>query len=432
MVLESTIICVDNSEFMRNGDFLPTRLQAQQDAVGMITQSKLRSNPESNVGLLTLGGLEVLTTLTTDSGKILAKLTAVQPKGDLNLIPGIKIAHLALKHRLGKNHKMRIVAFIGSPVGADEKDLVKLAKKLKKEKVNVDVISFGEVELNQDVLTKFVETVNGRDGSGSNLVAIPPGPHLSDALVSSPILASEDGAGGMAAGGGGGGQGFEFGVDPNEDPELALALRVSMEEQRARQEAQSGGGGAAAAPAAAADAAGAAPAAKAATGTGEIAVATGAGIAGTASGAAGTADDDQLQRALEMSMAVDSDQPVIAAPQPPASAASAASAEPDLSAMTEEEQIAYAMRMSMQESAGGSSDDKMEVDPEAAAATAGKDKKGDDDYEEALNDPAVLQSVLESLPGVDPQSDAVRQVVGAMTSDNSKKDKKDDKDKDKK
>ena len=55
--------------------------------------------------------------------------------------------------------------------------------------VNVDVISFGEVELNQDVLTKFIETVNGRDGSGSNLVAIPPGPHLSDALVSSPILA---------------------------------------------------------------------------------------------------------------------------------------------------------------------------------------------------------------------------------------------------
>ena len=103
--------------------------------MGLITQSKLRSNPESNVGLLTLGGLEVLTTLTTDSGKILAKLTGVQPKGDLNLIPGIKIAHLALKHRLGKNHKMRIVAFVGSPVGADEKDLVKLAKKLKKEKV---------------------------------------------------------------------------------------------------------------------------------------------------------------------------------------------------------------------------------------------------------------------------------------------------------
>ena len=48
---------VDNSEYMRNGDFLPTRLQAQQDAVGIIAQSKLRSNPESNVGLLSLSGL---------------------------------------------------------------------------------------------------------------------------------------------------------------------------------------------------------------------------------------------------------------------------------------------------------------------------------------------------------------------------------------
>ena len=36
MVLESTIICVDNSQFMRNGDFHPTRLQAQQ-----VKQNKL-------------------------------------------------------------------------------------------------------------------------------------------------------------------------------------------------------------------------------------------------------------------------------------------------------------------------------------------------------------------------------------------------------
>ena len=73
---------------MRNGDFLPTRLQAQQDAVGMITQAKLRSNPESNVGLLSLSDLDVLVTLTTDTGKVLAKLHAVQPKGQIKLVPG--------------------------------------------------------------------------------------------------------------------------------------------------------------------------------------------------------------------------------------------------------------------------------------------------------------------------------------------------------
>ena len=58
LILFSSFYSVDNSEYMRNGDFLPTRLQAQQDAVGLIAQSKLRSNPESNVGLLTLSGLE--------------------------------------------------------------------------------------------------------------------------------------------------------------------------------------------------------------------------------------------------------------------------------------------------------------------------------------------------------------------------------------
>jgi hypothetical protein len=39
---------------------------------------------------------------------------------------------------------MRIVAFVGSPVEHDEKEAVKVAKRLKKEKVNVDIVSFGE------------------------------------------------------------------------------------------------------------------------------------------------------------------------------------------------------------------------------------------------------------------------------------------------
>jgi hypothetical protein len=41
-----------------------------------------------------LGGLEVLTSLTTDSGKILAKLHAVQPAGKLKFVSGLKIALL--------------------------------------------------------------------------------------------------------------------------------------------------------------------------------------------------------------------------------------------------------------------------------------------------------------------------------------------------
>jgi len=371
------MICVDNSEFMRNGDYLPTRLQAQQDAVNLIAHSKTRANPESNVALMTLSDLSVLVTLTTDTGKLLAKLHQVGPTGNLRFISGIKIAHLALKHRQGKNHKTRIVAFVGSPIEqADEKDLVKLAKKLKKEKVNVDIINIGEEESNTNLLNKFVETINGKEGTSSHLVTIPPGPHLTDALVSSPILQGEDGA--VAAPGGGG---YEFGVDPNDDPELALALRVSMEEQRARQNVDSG---TPATPGAGQEAAPGTPGGQAAAGE-------------------DTSEEAMLQRALAMSM----------------DGGEGGGSAPDLGAMTEEEQIAYAMRMSMAEGsseAGAAGAESMDVDKPTE----------DEDYSEVMNDPAFLQSVLQNLPGVDPQSEAIKNAVGAV-----KDEKKDDKNKDK-
>ncbi|VDM74133.1 unnamed protein product, partial [Strongylus vulgaris] len=149
----------------------------------------------------------------------------------------IKIAHLALKHRQNRNHKMRIVMFIGSPIeGLDSAELTKIAKKLKKEKVQCDVICFGEADSeNSQIMGQFVDTLNGKEGSGSNLVVVPAGSALTEALISSAVCRGEDGGNAPVVGAGGG---FEFGVDPEDDPDLALALRVSMEEERARQAAE--------------------------------------------------------------------------------------------------------------------------------------------------------------------------------------------------
>lgn len=72
-------------------------------------------------------------------------------------------------------------------------------------------------EMNTEKLTTFINTLNGKEGAGSHLVTVPPGPSLADALLSSPILAGEGGAVlGLGA------SDFEFGVDPSADPELAL------------------------------------------------------------------------------------------------------------------------------------------------------------------------------------------------------------------
>jgi len=231
------MIIVDNSEFMRNGDFTPSRFSAQSDAVSVIFGAKTQSNPENTVGVMSMAGKtpEVLVTPTQDIGKVLSALHTLKISGEADIATGIQIAQLALKHRQNKNQRQRIVVFVGSPLGADEKSLVKLGKRLKKNNVSIDIVSFGEGEENDTRLRVFVDSA--ASGDNCHLVSIPAGSHLlSDMIVSSPILATNGGQGEGAISGmpGARNDDFEFGVDPSLDPELAMALRMSMQEEHAR------------------------------------------------------------------------------------------------------------------------------------------------------------------------------------------------------
>nr|QBH67463.1 putative 26S proteasome regulatory subunit Rpn10 [Ustilago esculenta] len=245
MVLEATMLVLDNSEWMRNGDYTPTRWEAQADAVSMIFDAKTNSNPESEVGLMTMAGKspEVLVTLTQDIGKILGALHRSKIVGSADLATGINVASLALKHRQNKNQRQRVVVFVGSPVEQSEEDLVKLGKKLKKNNIAVDIVSFGEDAENEEKLSKFIEAVNSAENS--HLLSVPAGPQLlSDIILSSPVLQEEGGDSGAGPSGSSGGSNqFEFGVDPSMDPELAMALRLSLEEEQARQRASEGASG---------------------------------------------------------------------------------------------------------------------------------------------------------------------------------------------
>jgi 26S proteasome regulatory subunit N10 len=186
-------------------------------------------------------GPEVLTTLTTNPGKVLDGLHRTKVKGDSHLYTGIMIASLALKHRQNKSQRQRIIVFVCSPIAESESTLVKLARRMKKNGTSIDVVAFGDLsDENMSKLQAFNDAVKG--GDGSHLEIVPPGPNLlSDTIVASPILAGEGGAGAAASGAGAngdagaGGGDFEYGVDPNLDPELALVLRMSMEEERERQ-----------------------------------------------------------------------------------------------------------------------------------------------------------------------------------------------------
>ncbi|RCK55197.1 26S proteasome regulatory subunit RPN10 [Candida viswanathii] len=240
MVLEATMIAIDNSEYTRNGDYLTTRYEAQLTATEFIFQNKINSNPENTVGLLAYGGSgpQVLSTLTTDFGKILSGVHETKIQGENNFSSGIQVAALALKHRQNKVQQQRIIIFVGSPIKESEKELEKLAKKMKKNNVAVDIINFGEESVNTAKLEKFQSIINNHDNS--HLVTVPTGPRLLyEVVASSPILLEDGGFGAGGAGGdmdffGGGGAGDI--IDPNMDPDLAMALRLSLEEEKAKQE----------------------------------------------------------------------------------------------------------------------------------------------------------------------------------------------------
>ena len=79
------------------------------------------------------------------------------------------------------------------PARLPQDALVKIAKKLKKNNVAVDIVSFGSEEENAEKLEAFHAAVNSN--GNSHLVTVPPGTILSDMLFGTPIF-MEEGAGG--------------------------------------------------------------------------------------------------------------------------------------------------------------------------------------------------------------------------------------------
>eukprot|EP00951_Prasinocladus_malaysianus_P035777 scaffold371430_cov52-Prasinocladus_malaysianus.AAC.1 len=135
--MEATMVCIDNSEWTRNGDFAPSRFNNQSDAVNLLAGARTQAHPENTVGLLTMAGKTptVLVTPTPDLGKVLHSMQGVDVEGECNLATSVQIAQLCLKHRQNKNQRQRVVIFAGSPISEDKDKLVKIAKKMKKNNV---------------------------------------------------------------------------------------------------------------------------------------------------------------------------------------------------------------------------------------------------------------------------------------------------------
>jgi len=397
------MILLDNSEFMRNGDYIPNRLEAQQDAANLLVGAKTHSHPESTVGVS--AGTELLLSPTNQVGLILNALHGLSISNKTkDVTAAVQVASLALKHRRNKNGSQRIVLFVGTPLDSvDSRALAKAGRQLKKNNVAIDVVAMGELETNEDKLKELVDAANGRSDDGAertcHLVTIPAGVLPSDVLASSPIV--HGGSGGSAAGaatGGGGGDMGSFaeygGVDPNMDPELAMALRVSMEDERARQERMT----------AQQASEQQAPANEGGGDESKDAEMTDAAPAATMSAEnMGLSEEEALlQQALAMSMNENEPKP----------AASEEDSKP--AAAMEEDDEAAAMQLALQMSmrTEGQSDSK---------------KQDESSGQQQFQDPHFVNQLLGTLPGVDPNDPAIKSALK-----NFKGDKKDGDDRKKK
>ena len=397
MPLESCMILFDCSQYMRNGDYIPSRLEAQRDAANMLVGAKKQDNPESTVGIS--AGTELLLSPTDEMGKILRAVRSMRQsdRAESDILAAVSVASLALKHRRNKTGAQRIVLFVGTPVAAEAKQLQKVGRQLKKNNVAIDVVALGEIETNEVKLQELVDAANGRsDGSERtcHLVTVPPGVLPSDVIATSPVIgggvgafAAQAAAAGAFGAGDDGGMGNAFaefgGVDPNMDPELAMALRVSMEEERSRQER--------AAVAAVADA----------TTSGEAKEDGDTAMADAAVAVGLSEEEALLQQALAMSM--NENDPTDAVDSKPAVAQDF-----DVD-MDEDAAMQMALQMSM------------------ATETNSEEKPAAATTESMVQDAAFVQEVLKDMPGVDPNDPEIQEILRKAAEEKKKKDEESNK-----
>lgn len=161
--LQATVILVDNSDWMRNADYSPNRFRSELEVLNVVFTTKTQQHPENTLAVMTASKPRVLTTFTNQLGPFLSGIHHMDLHGENELLDALLVAQLALKNRTNKNQSQYILAFVGSPLKDTKEELIKMAKKLKKNSIAIDIVSFGEIDVNKERLEAFIGTVNNND-----------------------------------------------------------------------------------------------------------------------------------------------------------------------------------------------------------------------------------------------------------------------------
>ena len=223
---QAIVFLVDNSATSIDGDFFPSRLEAQKIAISRIVRhfERARRKIQFALGALAMPNTGIVASL-SDSRTILRYLDKLTPgEGLANVDKGIRCAMLSL-HQCDSDSARpakRIIVMIGSETTPEwsERLCDDLCEHLRRESVSLDIVAFGS-DVSTVELQYIVAQAQGGDPKGpqSHYVECPAGGALlSDMILDSPI----------------GNSVYTEPVLDDNDPDLQETIRLSMLEPDAQ------------------------------------------------------------------------------------------------------------------------------------------------------------------------------------------------------
>ncbi|KAJ6221695.1 hypothetical protein RDWZM_000240, partial [Blomia tropicalis] len=175
----SIIICFDNSESARNGDFLPNRLVTMRETVYEVAQAIVRHREDNEIGFITMGGSrpDLASPMSHNMITFQKKLHETRTTGNMvDLFASLKLALLIHNHRISMKIKLkrRVIVFLGSTINEivqKDAQIDKIGEQYRQNEVSLDLIIFGdpiEVKCSLEYFELFVDSL----GSESQLIGI--------------------------------------------------------------------------------------------------------------------------------------------------------------------------------------------------------------------------------------------------------------------
>ncbi|EAX90715.1 26S proteasome regulatory subunit rpn10-related protein [Trichomonas vaginalis G3] len=142
---EAIIFLIDNSDTSINGDFDPSRLDAQKLACERLASYNLKQSPQTEIAIGSIGSecFGIQQSLLNTTSKLHKTFDKIYPGGEALVTKGLLCAMLALKYASRFITSKRIVLFLGSKNNLTNDDAKSIIEKANDENISIDIIAFG-------------------------------------------------------------------------------------------------------------------------------------------------------------------------------------------------------------------------------------------------------------------------------------------------